>query len=150
MACRPKPSEEPDSAVPVASDDGDKDPNKADVDVDDAVSKMCNLPTPSFEYDSARLSGTASSTLDALAQCFIDGPAKAETMLVVGHADPRGDEEYNFGLGQRRADSVASYVIGRGLTESRVETSSRGELDAVGTDDAGWRRDRRVEIRLAN
>ena len=144
--CRAKSTTEPDSAAPVVADDKDNDNNESSVSVDKSVSDMCNLPTPNFDYNSANLSGTATNTLDALAQCFIDGPGKGKTLLIVGHADPRGDEEYNFGLGQRRADTVVSYLTGRGLSQPQIESSSRGELDAVGTDEGGWRRDRRVEI----
>ncbi|TPV97044.1 MAG: OmpA family protein [Myxococcales bacterium FL481] len=151
VACRPEPTQEPPTQpAPVPGLEGAKNPEQAQVAVAPAVSQMCNLPTPNFAYDSASLSVAASATLDALAECFINGPAKAETMLLVGHADPRGDEEYNLGLGQRRADSVAGYVMGRGLASTRVNTSSRGELDAVGTNEDTWHRDRRVEIRLAN
>ena len=88
-------------------------------------------------------------SLDALAECFINGPAQGKRMLLVGHADPRGEDEYNFGLGQKRAGAVADYLQGKGLEQGRMDPSSRGELDATGTDEAGWALDRKVEITLA-
>lgn len=121
----------------------------SNVHVDDEIQKLCNMPTPNFEFDSANLGGQAREALDILAKCFIDGAAKDRDLRLVGHADPRGDEEYNMGLGQRRASSVATFLIDKGLPESRVETSSRGEIDATGVDESGWADDRRVEIKLA-
>jgi peptidoglycan-associated lipoprotein len=124
--------------------------DQAGVVVDDAVVKLCDLPEARFDFDSAKLSPSATTMLDALAACFISGPAKDKNMRLVGHADPRGTDEYNMGLGQRRAGSVSAYLVKKGLAEDRMETSSRGELDATGSDDQGWAKDRRVDILLAD
>ena len=121
----------------------------SNVHVDDEIQKLCDMPTPNFEFDSDNLGDQARNALDILARCFIDGAAKDRDLRLVGHADPRGDEEYNMGLGQRRASSVASFLIDKGLPEARVETSSRGEMDATGSDESGWAQDRRVDIKLA-
>ena len=123
--------------------------DQAGVVVDDAVVKLCDLPEARFDFDSAKLSSSATTMLDALAVCFISGPGKDKGMRLVGHADPRGTEDYNLGLGQRRAGSVSEYLAKKGLPDDRMETSSRGELDATGTDDVGWAKDRRVDILLA-
>ena len=123
--------------------------DQAGVVVDDAVVKLCDLPEARFDFDSAKLSPSAVTMLDALATCFISGPGKDKNMRVVGHADPRGTEDYNMGLGQRRAGSVSSYLVEKGLPDDRTETSSRGELDATGSEETGWAKDRRVDILLA-
>jgi peptidoglycan-associated lipoprotein len=122
--------------------------DQASVQVDDAIVELCDLPEARFDFDSAKLSKSATNMLDALATCFISGPAKDKSMRLVGHADPRGDDDYNMGLGQRRAGSVSAYLTKKGLPDARMETSSRGELDASGTDDGGWSKDRRVDILL--
>ena len=70
-------------------------------------------------------------------------------MLIVGHADPRGKPEYNVVLGGRRADNVGSAMMKAGPPEAQLQSSSRGELDATGTDEASWSADRRVDILLA-
>ena len=134
-------------AAPEKAVDSEEQP--ANVHIDPEIQKLCNMPTPNFAFDSANLGAQAEDALEILAKCFIDGKAKDKNMRLVGHADPRGDEDYNLGLGQRRASSVASFLIDKGLSDSRVETSSRGELDASGTDEAGWAEDRRVDIMLA-
>lgn len=134
--------------VVVAPDDG-KDPAKSAVTIDPRIVALCGIDEPAFEYNSSSLSKSAKATLDALATCFVSGPAVGKNMRLVGHADQRGDEEYNLGLGQRRADNVGGYLRKRKLGSDRVETSSRGELDATGTDEVSWTRDRKVEILLA-
>ena len=120
------------------------------VNIDERIRKMCNLPEARFDFDSASVGVGAKQTLDALVTCFKDGPGKGHNLRLVGHADPRGETQYNFALGQRRAGSVAGYLTRAGLADSRIETSSRGELEASGTDAAGWAQDRRVEILLAD
>jgi peptidoglycan-associated lipoprotein len=126
-----------------------KDPSKSNIRIDKRLADLCSLPQANFAFDSAALSPQAKAALDALAECLVSGRGKDERLTLVGHADPRGDEEYNLGLGQRRASSVATYLEGKNLPADRMETSSRGELDATGTDEATWAQDRRVDIGLA-
>ena len=121
----------------------------APVGIEDRIAKMCDLPEARFDFDSASVSDSARSVLDKLAECFLTGKGKGMNMNIVGHADERGETEYNFALGQRRAGSIASYLAKKGLKDDRVATSSRGELEATGTDSSGWARDRKVEILLA-
>lgn len=139
----------PEPAVVESNDFPDKDPNKASIVVDEKIAEMCEIPTAHFDFDSSNLGDDAQAALDALATCFSEGPAKGMGMRLVGHADPRGTEEYNMALGSRRAGSVADYLGGKGLDETSLETSSKGELDATGTDEASWAADRKVEIFLA-
>jgi len=103
-----------------------------------------------FPFDSAALESKDIGPLNAIAKCFTTGPLKGRSMRLVGHADPRGSSEYNLVLGQRRADSVGGYLDHHGLAHSRVETTSRGSMDATGSDDAGWTRDRRVDVILGS
>lgn len=127
----------------------DSDANVVNASVDERIVKLCDLREARFEFNSAAIGSDARSVLDAIARCFADGAGKGKNMNLVGHADPRGEEEYNFALGQRRAGAVVGYLKKAGLGDERMSSTSRGELDATGTDEAGWSRDRRVEIRLA-
>ena len=120
------------------------------VGVDERIAKMCDLATSYFDFDSANVSSEARSVLNKIASCFKDGPGKDQNLNIVGHADPRGETEYNFALGQRRAGAVAGYLTKAGLAETRIETSSRGELEATGTEEQSWAKDRKVEILLAD
>jgi peptidoglycan-associated lipoprotein len=68
----------------------------------------------------------------------------------VGRADARGESDYNITLGQSRADAVGSYLSIRGMDKSKAQSTSRGAMDASGTDERGWQRDRRVDVMLGN
>lgn len=125
-----------------------EDTSKAHVVVDPRIQEACNLPTPHFDFDSSNVS--QDPALEVLATCFTRGPMTGKDLRLVGHADSRGDFEYNLNLGQRRAGNVASYLASHGLTKDRVATLSRGEMDATGQDEAGWAEDRRVDILLAD
>lgn len=121
---------------------------RSSLQVDDEIVRLCNLPTAHFAFDSADIAGDAAEALDALASCM-EGPLKGKALDIVGHADPRGPVDYNFALGQKRAGSVAMYLLHRGIDDERVVTSSMGELDATGTDEQSWASDRKVEISVA-
>jgi peptidoglycan-associated lipoprotein len=136
--------------APRASAQPTADPRTSDVAIHHEVLALCDIPTPYFSFDAANLSPSARSALDALATCFTEGNGRGHGLKFVGHADPRGLTDYNFALGQRRAGAVSEYVVARGLDAERVESSSRGELDARGSDEAGWEADRKVEILLAD
>jgi peptidoglycan-associated lipoprotein len=143
----------PPVASAPADDDNkpDDDPEKSQIHISPKIQELCGISSDqaNFEFDSAKLSSGAKQTLDDLAQCFLTGPGVGKNLNLVGHADPRGSEDYNFALGQKRAGSVSKHLGARGLKGDRVESSSRGELDATGTDERGWAADRRVDILLA-
>jgi peptidoglycan-associated lipoprotein len=125
-------------------------PSSGSIHVDDKLSKLCgNLPETHFAYDSADVEPTAGKLLDPLAACFLTGPGKGKGLRLVGHADPRGETEHNFALGMKRAGSVSKYLASKGMTSAQLETTSKGELEASGTDEVGWAKDRKVEIYLA-
>ena len=70
------------------------------------------------------------------------------TVTLEGHADERGTQAYNLALGERRATSVAQYLMNYGLAESQISVVSYGEerpADA-GHSDGSWEKNRRVEL----
>ena len=109
---------------------------------------------PTFATGSAALSGNAKREID---QFFGDmqgstGTASASTervFVVAGYTDSVGHEDYNYELGQRRATSVAGYLVGnKGLDPTQVRVVSYGAskpVDDNGTRN-GRRKNRRVEI----
>jgi peptidoglycan-associated lipoprotein len=126
-------------------------PTSGSIQIDDEIIKLCgNIPTAHFAFDSASIAGDAAAALDPLATCFSTGPAKDKRMRMTGHTDPRGETEYNFALGQKRAGSVLGYLAQKGVDKARLEATSKGELEATGTDEQGWSRDRKVVISLAH
>ncbi len=144
----PTPSVSAAAQAPTAKQDTAT-PTSGSVHIDDKILKACgDIPSAHFAFDSTRIQPDAAAALDALARCFSTGPLKGRAMKLIGHADQRGEFDYNMALGQRRAGSVADYLGSHGMTRGRIAASSRGELDATGTDEAGWARDRKVDVLL--
>jgi peptidoglycan-associated lipoprotein len=116
--------------------------------ISEDIRKACGISDAEayFAFDSSNVRPNDRQILDKLTNCFSSGPLKGRNMQLVGHADPRGDDDYNLALGGARADSVKKFIVKNGLSESKVLTSSRGEQDATGTDDASWAKDRRVDV----
>jgi peptidoglycan-associated lipoprotein len=105
---------------------------------------------PNFDYDKDELAPEDRRVLDQLADCLTKGALKGRTVDLIGRADPRGTEEYNLGLGSRRAQSVSTYLGRLGVGEPQMAVNTRGALEAIGTDETGWAKDRRVDITLQN
>jgi len=116
----------------------------------DEVLAACKLAidnnAPHFEFDKSDLMPADLEVLAKIAECFSTGPLKNDNIQLVGRADPRGSTEYNDALGMRRADTVASFLVGKGIATGRIEKTSRGERDATGTDEATYAKDRRVDV----
>lgn len=131
-------------------------PQNMAVNVDDAILKACNLKfsnqeeAPKFDFDSEQLSDAEKAVLEQVAKCLTTGPLKGRAVDLVGRADPRGETEYNMTLGAKRARAAHNFLAGLGVANDKLFDTSRGELDATGTDEAGWRKDRRVDVKLRN
>jgi peptidoglycan-associated lipoprotein len=106
-------------------------------------------PTTLFPFDSSDLSSGDQRLLTQLARCLTSGPLNGRVLTLVGRADPRGTEDYNMALGDRRTGSVQRFLRGQGMDSDKLQATSRGALDAQGTDEAGWTKDRRVDVALA-
>jgi len=101
-----------------------------------------------FGFDSAALRPEARDNLRKLATIL--NRDEDTILLIVGHTDSVGDENYNLGLSQRRAQSAASFMVQEGLAQSRVRTEGRGEYEPIATNetDAGRQQNRRVEVAI--
>ena len=101
-----------------------------------------------FGFDSAMLKTDGQTQIERMANIFQKYP---DTHIVVaGHTDSQGDEDYNFTLSERRALSVRNCLIDAGVPHSRIETVGFGEFRPVATNDTeeGQRLNRRVEIEI--
>lgn len=124
--------------------------------VSEAIISACSINprkdggtyAPNFEFDSAALADEDRQLLGEVAKCLTEGSLKGRAVALVGRADPRGEAEYNMGLGESRSDSVKRYLVDLGVSRDKVKATSRGELDATGKDEQGWAHDRRVDIDL--
>lgn len=128
------------------------DPNKSQIRISDEIKKACGISDADayFAFDSSNIREQDHRVLGQLATCFTSGPLAGRQMNLVGHADPRGEPEYNMVLGGKRADNVKGFLVQKGMSTDKVETTSRGELDATGTDESSWSQDRRVDVMLGN
>jgi peptidoglycan-associated lipoprotein len=72
-------------------------------------------------------------------------------LVLEGRCDWRGTAEYNLGLGDRRANAAKRYLQSLGVPPERLETISKGSLEAAkNADDATMAKDRRVDLLVAN
>jgi len=108
-----------------------------------ATGETCELRTVYFGFDDSVLSQASKEAISASVECFRRNGAPTNLHLT-GATDPRGTEEYNLALGERRAQSVRSYLISLGVEADKIGVSSVGHEMASGTDEATWERDRRV------
>jgi len=98
-----------------------------------------------FDFDRFDIKQGERAKLEAAAQYLKENPQ--HRVLLEGHCDWRGTAEYNLGLGDRRASAAKQFVSGLGITADRLETLSKGSLDAVkNADEATAAKDRRVEL----
>jgi peptidoglycan-associated lipoprotein len=110
--------------------------------------KVVAKASPTFDTDEDKLTDDDRQILDQIATCLMTGPLKGKTVSLIGRADPRGTEEYNLGLGSRRAHSVHQYLARLGVGAPQLAVTTRGALDATGSDEASWQQDRRVDVQL--
>lgn len=105
-----------------------------------------------FDFDKAELKSEAEAALAKVAE--IAGRYPAGAVLVEGHTDGIGSEEYNLDLSRRRAEAVKAWLVAHGVPAGRITTRGWGKARPVapntkpdGSDEpAGRAKNRRVEI----
>ena len=100
----------------------------------------------SFDFDSIRLAPEAQEILTQKAAWLRKNP-KA-TVIIEGHCDDRGTNEYNLALGEGRAQSARAFLLDLGIKESRLTTISYGEERPAdrGQNEEAWARNRRAHF----
>ncbi|NOQ51531.1 MAG: OmpA family protein [Desulfuromonadaceae bacterium] len=100
----------------------------------------------SFDFNSANIKPTFRPPLDKIADILNRYPRTQ--IVVVGHTDTIGSEQYNQDLSNRRAIAVADFLVMRGVASSRLGTEGRGELEPRASNDTedGRALNRRVEV----
>ncbi len=99
-----------------------------------------------FLSGKADLKSDVTANLSRLVTFLVGYPSRTAT--IEGYTDSAGSEDYNFGLSQRRADSVKSYLVEQGVGEQRLMALGEGESTPVAGNDsaAGRAQNRRVEV----
>jgi OOP family OmpA-OmpF porin len=90
-----------------------------------AAEKVTLAADALFDFDKATLRPEGTAKLDELAE-NIKG-FKLEVVIAVGHADRFGTEAYNQKLSERRAESVKTYLVGKGIDPNRVYAEGKGK-----------------------
>ncbi len=101
-----------------------------------------------YDFNSDVVKPAARTNLQALARSLAKFPDS--DVLIIGHTDSVGSDDYNQGLSVRRADAAATYLISEGVTRSRIGTFGLGETEPVASNDTEWGRaaNRRVEVAI--
>jgi peptidoglycan-associated lipoprotein len=101
-----------------------------------------------FDFDKYNLKPEAMMILDEKATYLRDHPEVR--VLIEGHCDDRGTNEYNLALGDRRANSAKNYLVRSGVMESRITTISYGEEQPLCTEqtESCWARNRRDAFQI--
>jgi peptidoglycan-associated lipoprotein len=103
-----------------------------------------------FEFDQFTLSADARKTLAENAEYL---KANSGTQVVIeGHCDERGSDEYNLALGESRALAAKNYLVSLGISARQLSVISYGEEKpaAMGSNEAAWAKNRRAEFKAVH
>lgn len=116
----------------------------------DDIAENCGLVRAHFLLDASDPLPGDKLFLKSVAECLQRPALRDKTLTIVGRADTHGNGAYNLLLGARRAQAVKQILVDDGVSADRIETSTRGDLGAVGG--AGklysYGYDRRVDVIL--
>lgn len=101
-----------------------------------------------FDYDKYDLTEESKNTVKELSQILTKN--KNIKVIIEGHCDERGTNEYNLGLGDKRANAVKNYLMSLGIPSKRIETVSYGEEKPLckENNEACWAKNRRAHFVL--
>lgn len=105
-----------------------------------------------FELDKAELRPESKERLRRAADWLTQAPNRSIVFRIEGNCDPRGTEEYNIGLGERRAQAAKEFLASLGVDASRMQTVSYGKERSNGTSEGSpdmkpsWAYDRRDDF----
>lgn len=101
-----------------------------------------------FKRNSNELPDQAFETLDRIADFLVQSPASS--IAIKGYTDSSGNYNYNVSVSEFRANSIKSYLVGKGVHVSRIDSVGLGPQDPIATNETaeGRSRNRRVEIEL--
>jgi len=99
-----------------------------------------------FDYDRSEIRPPDEKILDRTARWLSEHPR--HLVLIEGHCDERGTNEYNLALGERRATAARDYLVRRGIEAKRITTISYGEErpQCAGRHEDCWSRNRRAHF----
>ena len=110
------------------------------------MAKTLQVPSVTYEFDSVRPPEEAYALLDKVATIMKDTPSLH--LILEGHADIVGSDEYNYWLSAARASALKSYLVSRGIEADRIRVHAYGKDRPITLDNSseGRRANRRVEF----
>jgi outer membrane protein OmpA-like peptidoglycan-associated protein len=107
-----------------------------------------------FDFDQTQIKAEFFNDLNNLARQLKNNPSLK--LIIIGHADSKGSDEYNLKLSKRRANAVANYLVVRGVARKRMQLVAKGETEPLvpnensdGSDSPqGRAKNRRVEFQI--
>ena len=101
-----------------------------------------------FGFDESEIQPDARDNLTRLAASLNN--YSDSDIVIVGHTDSSGSEEYNLGLSNRRSDAAKTYLVSRGIPSARIQAQGRGELEPIADNnlEEGRAQNRRVEVAI--
>jgi len=99
-----------------------------------------------FDYDKYFIREDAKPVLEANAAWL--KKFKTAKILIEGHCDERGTEDYNLALGEKRAKSTFDYLVSLDISGDRIKTISYGKSQPLdmGHDEVAWQKNRRAQF----
>jgi peptidoglycan-associated lipoprotein len=115
--------------------------------------RLAKLEDALFDYDKATIRQDATSALRDDVGVIRDILANypSQKLLIEGHADERGSEEYNIALGDKRAKAAEEFLVTMGIPNAQLTIVSFGKDRPVCTNqtEACWQRNRRAHVTAA-
>lgn len=115
--------------------------------------RLAKMEDALFDYDKSTIRPDATTALkdDVAVIRDILAAYPSQKLVIEGHADERGSDEYNLALGDRRAQSVKDFLISMGIPDAQLTMISYGKERPVCSDEteACWQRNRRAHVTAA-
>lgn len=112
----------------------------------DQINREKPLGTIYFDYDRAAIRDDARTIMDGNSAWM--KKFRTAKVLVEGHCDERGTEEYNLALGEKRAKAAQDYLLSTGVSADRLKIISYGKSQPLnpGHDESAWQMNRRAQF----
>lgn len=104
----------------------------------------CQLQSVNFAFDEYTIPDESRESLQSTSECIQQ--ADGRNVLLNGHTDAMGTEEYNIALSEKRGRAVADFLARLGIDPARLRVIPKGESEATGDDEASRAHDRRVDL----
>ncbi len=117
-----------------------------EIDSSEVTGTLFEFSDALFDYDKYNIRPDARAALDSVAEWL--GSNKDTKLLIEGHCDERGTNEYNLALGEKRAKAARDYLMSRGIAGTKIKIITYGEEQPVCISHNAicWQKNRRAHI----